>query len=488
MKLDDLNRRYFELLSSKEKEPTQSYKIAASPELYPEQPTAFSTAIIPKVLLKELPTTLYESLADPSYIGSAKKVIVKRKKMFAGIGSSIERKTHLQKHNRNSNGELGAKGTDLFITIPHPKDANKRITVSFAEAQILQGILSAERAFKKVVFENLVSTETQKSLETIWNQPCLLDSSKTYRQYIQDHPALELGNTVTQANLPTLTSEGKPSHNRLAPGGHGFFGFEVLQTLIENPKVTEPTLSFLSNGEDLSAHPDAQIAGWMIERQLPICMVVTEKTAIDRKGGQLAVVMEPVGKTYVALVETAQAKAAGQLDLFESLGLSIKTEKQVAYFNTNLAIFNEGILKEKLEELRLAVGNEELWKALTPDVIHNWKEQTDKDGVKRKYLQLEGAMGSVLLNLDKLSRKVLGQPLVHFLLVSKNDRSRFFSPVKTAFDLFLQYYSDKYGWDSERMSPINKHPGRFPSINLETDDVETVLNQFKNADLSSYFL
>lgn len=488
MKLDLLNQRYFDLLSSKESKHSSPYKIAASAKAE-SGATAYSTAIAPKELLQKLPTTAYESLGDPAYIGLAKKATVIRKKMFAGIGSSIERRTHLQKHRKNSSGELGAKGTDLYIPIVHPKDPSRKAMVSFAEVQLLQGILAAEKkSFKKVVFEDLVSSETKKSLEEVWDLPCLLDPTRTYREYVASHASLSVGKTIVQANLPTLTEEGKPSLNRLAPGGHGFFGFEILQNLLSISKIEENTLSFLSNGEDLSAQPDAQVIGWMMEQKIPICMVVTEKTEIDKKGGQLATVVEPGGETYVTLIETAQAKAGGQLPLFEELGLSIKTGHQVAYFNTNLALFNESLLKEKIGALREKVGDQALWEALTPDVIHNWKEQVDKDGVKRKYLQLEGAMGSVLLNLDRLSRKVTGETLVHFLLISKAERSRFFAPVKTAFDLFLQYYSDKYSWDAERLCPINREPGRFPTVKLETDDVETVLSKFRNADLSSYFL
>lgn len=463
LKLDPINTRYFELLRKKRSKPI---KLAETDAISNSDTLAYSTAISPKTLLDYLPTTRYENLKESELLEFAKETTLVRRKMYAGIGSSIERKTHLMKHVPERKGELGAKATDLFFKI-----GDKRL--SFAEAQILQGIRAVERKeYAKVVFEDLVSDETEGAVERVWD---LKYSESSYGAFVKSSPILERTKSVVQANLPTLTPDGKTSFNRVAPGGHGFFGFEMILQILNTRRSS---VAFISNGEDLAACPDPATVGWVVKENIPLCMVVTEKTEIDKKGGQLAVVAEKGSPKYVTLIETAQAKAGGQLNLFEELGLTVSKNSQSAYFNTNLALFNETILRERLVQLRDKVGEAKFFDAIAPDLIENWKEQTDKDGVKRKYLQLEGAMGSVYLNLDKLSREETGKPLVHFLLVSRNDRTKFFTPIKTAYDLYLQYYSGEYGWDPVRFCPIQKKSGQIPVVLAESDDVETVLTKF----------
>ncbi|MBP5295950.1 MAG: UTP--glucose-1-phosphate uridylyltransferase, partial [Bacteriovoracaceae bacterium] len=113
---------------------------------------------------------------------------------------------------------------------------------------------------------------------------------------------------------------------------------------------------------------------------------------------------------------------------------------------------------------------------ITPDVILNAKGTPD-----HPYYQLEGAMGSVLLNLDRFWRKYYGKPLVHLINIELPHRTSFFSPLKTAFDFFLQFYSDRFTFDEERFRPINQRPGKFPVVLLQDKfykEVDNVLLAF----------
>ena len=101
-----------------------------------------------------------------------------------------------------------------------------------------------------------------------------------------------------------------------------------------------------------------------------------------------------------------------------------------------MVIFQTQLLQEKLWLLRQNMSFLELALKIAPDVILNPKEQIDARGERRVFTQLEGAMGSVYLNLDRLAREKLGSPVVHFLQVPKEHRSQFFAPIKTAFDFF----------------------------------------------------
>jgi hypothetical protein len=57
----------------------------------------------------------------------------------------------------------------------------------------------------------------------------------------------------------------------------------------------------------------------------------------------------------------------------------------------------------------------------SPDLIKNKKED---------FIQLESALGSVLLNLDRNARRKFGRRVVHFLNLDNDDRENFFRPLK----------------------------------------------------------
>ena len=111
------------------------------------------------------------------------------------------------------------------------------------------------------------------------------------------------------------------------------------------------------------------------------------------------------GQGSVAVETVAQAKAAGQQDLFERIGLDLRNGDQSALFNTNMALINYAAWKDCLEKAEARFGRDALLDAMSPDLIRNQKRQKDNDGVERAYTQFEGAMGSVLLNLDRFWRK-----------------------------------------------------------------------------------
>ena len=75
---------------------------------------------------------------------------------------------------------------------------------------------------------------------------------------------------------------------------------------------------------------------------------------------------------------------------------------------------------------------------ITPDVIQNTKTQDGK-----KYIQLEGALGSVMLNFDKYIRINYNKQAVHFLNLDESERSNFFCPIKTMDDFEKIFINEK---------------------------------------------
>ncbi len=480
MGLDDLNLSYFLSLYAKYKNKGQkiSYQIAQQDDILQDMNSkdrviAVPTAIASEKTLEEMPIVEYESLLTSVDITKAKDCVLWAKKMQAGTGSSMTRTTYLAKKKKCDvkNISIGAKGTDLFIR--HKED---EISLAYAQIrQLEQDVLTGPLG--GVIFHDIVSSETKTAIDEIWNDLKL------------DKKATRFNHTV-QAQLPTLDSNFEISYNRKAPGGHALFGVEALLAAFKShlrPKVVGKTLiSSIGNGEDLGSSPDAVIISWMKERKIPIAMITTTKTGIDLKGGQLMIVKKGdlIPVSYVAMIEKAQAQESNQLEYFEQLGLLSDHKK--AFFNTNMVILNYDVLSEMIEALVQKIGESEFLKIIAPDLILNQKSQIDGDGVKRNYIQLEGAMGSVFLNLDKYWRMTFKKPIVHFLNIDTKHRTRFFSPIKTAFDYFMQFHSDRFKFDENTYRLIDLKPGHLPNIALKNsyyDDVENVLAVFKNTKI-----
>ncbi len=503
LQTDDLNLAYFRSLylayrNSNGK--SENYRIFDSQPAAKDTTFVYPTAIAPGELMARLPHVEYKSLRDPShgYAKAAKQAVLWVKKMQAGTGSSMTRTSYLARMSGIAESEIriGAKGTDLFVRLPALRPGGKDKVVSIAEVQTLQLMAEAKRgAYRRIVFHDIVSSETADSVASLWSRPSYADESRTYRQIIDDDPRMQRFQQTDQHHMPTFRDDGAVSFNRTAPGGHALFAVDALRAAYLSPMrpVTNgsPLISVIGNGEDLSSTPSPEIVGWMAKEKVAIAMVTTEKTPIDLKGGQIAMAKAPDGSVYMTIIEQAQAKKAGQLELFENLGISVTRPGQTAFFNTNMALFNYEVLAPQIKELVAKIGEEKFLEIIAPDLIMNWKEQTDKNGDVRRYLQLEGAMGSSLLRLDRYWRERFGKPLVHIVNIGKDNRTEFFSPIKSAFDYVLQFHSDRFKLDTRSMRLVNRRPGTLPMVNLKDpvtndkyyQDVSSVLSTFQNASL-----
>ncbi len=515
--LDELNAEYFLALYRKWRRPQREARLAihdpsrgdlAQVHHGPHR-TVYPTEIAPNRFLGALYKVNYEDLVresnakaesngrDSNAMG-AHDVAFWVKKMQAGSGSSMTRNTYLSRIRGEpaSRVRIGAKGTDLFVTVPASEgsadvdSAVDRRRIPLAEVQLLQSILEHERGeLGEIIFHDIVSSETEESIRALWAKRALPDPSVTYDQYVSTHKGLRRFTATHQQWLPTLDEQGQLTCARLAPGGHALFAVEALRAAWR-PELRPHApglklIAAISNGEDLSSAPDRYMLSYMASRRVPIALVTTEKTRVDAKGGVLSLLEDPAeegGGISLTVLETAQAKEAGQQKLFESLGGMI---------NTNLALFNYDVLVPLLTREVEAVGENEVLRIIAPDLISNVKEQEDQDGVRRKYLQLEGAMGSTLMNLDRHWRRRHGQPLVHVIHVARERRTQFFSPIKSAFDFFLQFHSDRFELDPVTLRLRDRRPGMLPVVSLSDpvtggrhyQDVQTVLEAFEGASV-----
>ncbi len=454
----------------------------------PETSTeVFPASILPAKYSNLLPVTDYDKLfeKEKDYLAYAKKLSVRICKLHAGTGTNVLRRDSLAEY-------LGvnpkfvqprAKSTDLFLNL---QGADKK-NISLAEAQIIQFFLLARaESFHKIAYQELVSRETRDALESIWYKKSYLNPSLSYSQLLMNTEGVRRVKEIKQEQVPCLNEQNLLTAERTAPAGHAFFAYSILKEICEAP-VDRWSVIAIGNGEDLSSSPDPLSVAWMMENQIPIAMVTTEKTVRDLKGGQITLAVPKNEAPYVTIVEQAQATQSRQEKLFEALGLSKGTK---ALFNTNLVLLNVDLLRKLLRPL--AEKSPELfWNSVTPDLIENYKTQKDSTGQSHKYAQLEGAMGSVWLNLDKFYRKMTNQPLVHFLNTSANQRLKFYCPIKVATDHLFQLHSDRFTLDKNTFRLVNLGEGPAPEILLigsekkptHYQEIKTLLEAFAGASL-----
>jgi hypothetical protein len=459
----------------------------------------FPTAIASAEQLKELPLTEFENLLtnEEIYINKARSTRVLIKKLQAGTGSSIKRKKYLAQNQNISEDQvrIGAKGTDLFIPVGDPHSSNQPKMICLAEAQILQAVnLMKSGQFGAIAWKDIVSDETKEGISALWTKSSLLNPKLTYKELWDNLKGLDHVGILKQSLIPTFNENSQVTLLRKAPGGHGLFAFESLLEALRYKESADdmPTIAVVSNGEDLGSSPPPELIGFMVEEAIPVVMVTTDKTDLDIKGGQISLIAEKSGSFSVTILERAQAEEANQLSLFENLGLKqYRPEDNKAYFNTNMALFNYSVLSKKLNKLVDDVGIDALRPIIAPELISNCKEQKNPYSNRmQKYLQLEGAMGSVLLNLNRYWKKNYSESLVQFVNIGIEKRTSVFSPVKTAFDFFMQFYSDRFSLD-DKMILRNLRPGEILAVRLVDpkgiqgfySDVSNVLEVFVGASI-----
>lgn len=444
---NEIERNYFTGLLRKKGQNKEALAIHTN-----SRPTGlYPTAIAPKEIVSHLPWKHYEEIKREYSSSEKSRASLWLRKMHGGIGSSIIRNDYIRKFDRT---KVGAKGTDLYIQTSNGP-------ISIAEAQLVQASKKID-SFEKVIFQDILNEDVVELFDDIWKRV----NPKNVERF----------QALIQSNVPTLDAEGNLTRERQAPAGHGLFGYEILNAIFDDnlrPQV-DNLICCIGNGEDLSSTPDKAVVNWMLKEEVPICMVTTTKTKNDMKGGQIALWDKGSEGVFLTIIEKAQAEEANQLELFSEIGLR-KSDKG-AFFNTNLVLLNIDVLKK----LFANVNKEEILEASLPDVILNKKEQNGKT-----FTQLEGAMGSVFLNLDKYWRGKFGKPLIHIMNVSKANRTRFFSPIKSAFDYFMQFHSDRFSFNEDTYHLINNYPGQLPKVELPSEykDISIVLEDFHGARL-----
>lgn len=199
------------------------------------------------------------------------------------------------------------------------------------------------------------------------------------------------------------------------PAGHG----DIYPALLDSgilDSLLDAGFRYIcvSNSDNLGAAPSALLAGWFAGSGAPFAMEVCERTAMDRKGGHLAV---RVSDGRLILREIAQT-APEDTPFFEDIA-------RHRYFNTNTLWCD---LEQLSHELRRRGG------VLGLPLIRNAKTVDPRDPGSTPVIQIETAMGAAIEVFD--GARAIAVP-----------RSRFL-PVKTTNELLL-VRSDAYELDDD---------------------------------------
>ena len=210
---------------------------------------------------------------------------------------------------------------------------------------------------------------------------------------------------------------------------------------------------------------------------------------IDIKGGLVGKenltpdkeIDDPEAVKRTQILELQQAKDAqkggvdGEIARFDGVGLTGELGETVGKqaFNTNIVLINETVVSMLLKELyklfvNQADGNQKqkdaaamkrIYEIVSPDLIPREVPVTYNEDLVKTYVQLEGTLGSSLLNLDAffetsedpevkgILEKHKMKRVVNLVYVQAKDRSRVFTPIKSTTDFWLQAYTDFYELD-----------------------------------------
>ncbi|MDO5628403.1 MAG: UTP--glucose-1-phosphate uridylyltransferase [Mobilicoccus sp.] len=225
-----------------------------------------------------------------------------------------------------------------------------------------------------------------------------------------------------------LTPVEWPEDPRLewCPPGHGdlypsLYGTGILDTLID----AGFRYASVSNSDNLGAGPDARLAGWFAASGAPYAAEVCRRTAMDRKGGHLAV---RTSDEQLILRESAQT-APEEMDYFTD-------EHRHAFFHTNNLWFDLVAVRDVLREREGVLGL---------PLIRNVKTVDPKRSDSPEVFQIESAMGAAIEVFE--GAQAICVPRTRFL------------PVKTTNELLL-LRSDAYevGTDGRLELQVEKAP------------------------------
>ncbi|MFC1500921.1 hypothetical protein ACFL58_00525 [Elusimicrobiota bacterium] len=453
-------------------------------------------------------------------VKAAKTVNVIEKRMNGGIWTSALEKMEYLKRILNDLSDrggrftkdgkcfIGPKSTDLFFDVEgviyidsEGKEGLRTVKVNISEARILQLLESVERKeYASVSIQQLASQKTIDAINDLYDTIYLYDrmddripsdKKRAYKEILEEYEMYR--EPLIQGTLPTIDPKtNRLSEKFLAPGGHGYWAFKEFLTILGVEKEeAENIIVVIANEDGLNNLYDQNLIGYMKRTDLPVMLLSTTRTALDNKGGLFGIL-----ERILAMLEAKEAELSGRdkLGMFYKMGLipgfgELGKER----FNLNTSLFNveklSPLLKELVDDI---IGKERFYEIIKPPLLQNIKKGEVGNPNDPPRIQMEGLLASVILELNSyflllgdspedsrvknllrtkgiLRKNDKGEEIVRFVEViniDTEDRTDFFTPIKTPIDFCLQYNSDLFGVNAKTWKLKYQKKGALPAFQL----------------------
>lgn len=402
---------------------------------------------------------------DQIKTGKTRPVRLLYQELQGGIGTGVERRDYL--HHRNL-GKVTSKGMDLAFEVPA---RGKKHFLSILEIRLLRLLRQAEK-YDHISIQYFINPENQAALDNLLDKPnfeLVLNgvSNKSYRQCLEEYKNVTLKHALLQKLNPTIEADtGELSEAHMAPAGHGELATLSLYHLATRPvSQSADTVRVYCKGNSVNEAPDESLVYWIANERIPIVMTARLRTPTDTYGGIYGLQKLPNGTEALQLFERYQADQTGQANEFLD-------SSYPQLYDTNTFLVNDAVLAPFLSELRRVIGDKAYRDIITSDLVENAKEIDGK-----KYIQLEGILGSPFLNLNRfvlgsqdervqeLKRKYKLDQLIY--LVDVTTRQAASTSVKKGVDFWLYGHTDHFALDTTNWLLVNNRPGH--TVQLSED-------------------
>jgi hypothetical protein len=296
---------------------------------------------------------------------------------------------------------------------------------------------------------------------------------KGYEGYT-DTDGLSIDGLYLQKTHPTIQYDEKTGemnffyHQELI--NHGSFLAKLVRQMVESGDE-EDTFWYFGNSDNfLAGQFPLEVFDWMDDTKTPAVIVVTEKgTSEGNKKGGIPMIIRTAASALgtpvpiFKIIEIAQVKQDKELEAeFQA------AEK--AFFNTNIIILKKLEIISAIKKLKDALEKQEV-----VDIISGtYPDLKDKETIikylyvlgdtivndkstnkKEKYVKLEIAIASSLMELSNLVSLATGETLLKFVYFTDKETQEMFGPIKKE-ENFYETLEERVVIESIKSSVIKK--------------------------------
>jgi hypothetical protein len=288
-------------------------------------------------------------------------------------------------------------------------------------------------------------------------------AGKKYREVLMNKKIIQttLGRNITGISLHRMHPSVQYDENtgifnfytEQYPLGHSRYAVELGEQLMsETSSNKEEEINVVTNSDNWKAgNLFNKIIGWVAKTKTPIAILVTKKGT--NQGGIPMLVSETInGEEFLfyKIIESAQAEENDELkqkfnnspNALYNTNMIVESKrafmKQIKLAEKNINDSQNSQIRERVKRV-YGLSTEEDLKAFIKtkfalaDLIVNTKTN---DETEEKFIQLEGAIGSALMELSNLIYVINGEHLLKFVVLNEKEKDELFGAMKNSDDFY----------------------------------------------------